>query len=127
MSRVRLLIVVPSGHEHMFRDGRRIGIAGTDTTGGVTWTVGLSAIGESPPPAPQYSAYPSRSQEFGRYEGSPRAEDSRDRERVRDSRENYQIRAVSGRWETAMAELTKQVGGLIQEVRGIKTRLDSYR
>ena len=46
MSRVRLLIVVPSGHEHMFGDGRRIGIAGTGTTGGVTWTVGLSAIGK---------------------------------------------------------------------------------
>ena len=80
---------------------------------------------KSPRQASQYSAYPSLSQEFGRYEGSPRAEDSRDRERVRDSRENYQIRAVSGGWETAMAELTKQVGGLVQEVRGIKTRLDS--
>ena len=80
---------------------------------------------ESPRPTQQYSAYPSRSRDFGRYEGSPRADDSRDRERVRDSQENYQVRAVSGGWETAMAELTKQVGGLVQEVRGIKTRLDS--
>ena len=80
---------------------------------------------ESPRPAQQYSTYQSRSQDLGRYEGSPRAEDFRDRERVRDSRENYQVRAVSGGWETAMAELTKQVGGLVQEVRGIKTRLDS--
>ena len=80
---------------------------------------------ESPRPAQQYSTYQSRSQDFGRYEGSPRADDFRDRERVRDSRDNYQVRAVSGGWETAMAELAKQVGGLVQEVRGIKTRLDS--
>ena len=80
---------------------------------------------ESTRPAQQYSTYQSRSQDFGRYEGSPRADDFRDRERVRDSRDNYQVRAVSGGWETAMAELTKQVGGLVQEVRGIKTRLDS--
>ena len=80
---------------------------------------------ESTRPAQQYSTYQSRSQGFGRYEGSPRADDFRDRERVRDSRDNYQVRAVSGGWETAMAELTKQVGGLVQEVRGIKTRLDS--
>ena len=80
---------------------------------------------ESTRPAQQYSTYQSRSQDFGRYEGSPRADDFRDRERVRDSRGNYQVRAVSGGWETAMAELTKQVGGLVQEVRGIKTRLDS--
>ena len=80
---------------------------------------------ESTRPAQQYSTYQSRSQDFGRYEGSPSADDFRDRERVRDSRDNYQVRAVSGGWETAMAELTKQVGGLVQEVRGIKTRLDS--
>ena len=80
---------------------------------------------ESPRPAQQYSTYQSRPQDFGRYKGSPRAEDFRDRERVRDSWDNYQVRAVSGGWETAMAELTKQVGGLVQEVRGIKTRLDS--
>ena len=80
---------------------------------------------ESTRPAQQYSTYQSRSQDFGRYEGSPRADDFRDRERVRDSRDNYQVRAVSGGWETTMAELTKQVGGLVQEVSGIKTRLDS--
>ena len=80
---------------------------------------------ESPRPAQQYSTYQSRPQDFGRYEGSPRADDFRDRERVRDSWDNYQVQAVSGGWETAMAELTKQVGGLVQEVRGIKTRLDS--
>ena len=77
--------------------------------------------------AQKYSTYQSRSPEFGRYEDFPCAEDFRDRERVRDSRDNYQyqVRAVSGGWETAMAELTKQVGGLVQEVRGIKTCLDS--
>ena len=80
---------------------------------------------ESPRAAQQYSTYQSRSPEFGRYEDFPRAEDFRDRERVRDSRDYYQVRTVSGGWETAMAELTKQVGGLVQEVRGIKTRLDS--
>ena len=82
---------------------------------------------ESSRPAQQYSTYQSRSQDFGRYEGSPRAEDFCDRERVRDSRNNYQVRAVSGGWETAMAELTKQVGGLVQEVRGIKTRGQGYK
>ena len=51
---------------------------------------------ESPRAAQQYSTYQSRSQYLGRYEGSPRAEDFRERERVRDSRENYHVRAVSG-------------------------------
>ena len=47
MSRVQLLLVVPSGHERMFGDGHRIGIAGTDTTGGAIRTVGMSAIGKA--------------------------------------------------------------------------------
>ena len=80
---------------------------------------------ESPRAAQPNSTYRSRSPEFGRYEEFPRSEDFHDRERVRDSWDNYQVRAVSGGWETAIAELTKQVGGLAQKVRGIKTRLDS--
>ena len=75
---------------------------------------------ESPQAGQPYSTYRSRSPEFGRYEEFPHAEDFRDRERVRDSQDNYQVRAVLGGWKTAMAELTKQVGGLAQEVRGIK-------
>ena len=70
------------------------------------------------------SNYRARSPEFGRYEGSlPRAEDAHDR--GRDSRDSYQVRAVTGGLEAAVAELTKQVGGLTQEVRGMKSRLDS--
>ena len=81
------------------------------------------------------SAYRARSPEFRRYEGSlSRAEDAHDRER--DSRDKYQVRAVTGGLEAVVAELTKQVGGLTQEVtkqvggltqelRGVKSRLDS--
>ena len=50
---------------------------------------------ESPRAAQPYSTYRSRSPEFGRYEEFPHAEDFLDRERVRDSRNNYQVRAVS--------------------------------
>ena len=81
--------------------------------------------------AQSQSVYRARSPEFGRYEGSvSRAEDAHDRER--DSRDKYQVRAVTGGLEAAVAELTKQVGGLTQEfrgltqeVRGMKGRLDS--
>ena len=81
------------------------------------------------------SAYRARSPEFRGYEGSlSRAEDAHDRER--DSRDKYQVRAVTGGLEAVVAELTKQVGGLTQEVtkqvggltqelRGVKSRLDS--
>ena len=61
------------------------------------------------------SAYRARSPEFKRYEGSlSRAEDAHDRER--DSRDKYQVRAVTGGLEAVVAELTKQVGGLTQEL-----------
>ena len=81
--------------------------------------------------AQSQSTYRARSPEFVGYEGSAsRAEDARDREW--DSRDKYQVRAVSGGLEAAVAELTKQVGGLTQEfrgltqeVRGMKGRLDS--
>ena len=81
--------------------------------------------------AQSQSTYRARSTEFVGYEGSAsRAEDTRDREW--DSRDKYQVRAVSGGLEAAVAELTKQVGGLTQEfrgltqeVRGMKGRLDS--
>ena len=92
------------------------------------------------------SAYRARSPEFKRYEGSlSRAEDAHDRER--DSRDKYQVRAVTGGLEAVVAELTKQVGGLTQELtkqvggltqeltkqvggltqelRGVKSRLDT--
>ena len=74
--------------------------------------------------AQRQSAYRSRSPEFGRYEGSLScAEDVHDREW--DSRDRYQVRAVTGGLGAAVAELTKQVGGLTQEFRGMKSRLDS--
>ena len=81
--------------------------------------------------AQSQSTYRARSPEFVGYGGSAsRAEDARDREW--DSRDKYQVRAVSGGLEAAVAELTKQVGGLTQEfkgltqeVRGMKSRLDS--
>ena len=63
--------------------------------------------------------------EFRKYEDSPRTERFHDRERARDKRDSYHVHAVAGGLETAIAELTKQVGGLTQEVRGMKTRLDS--
>ena len=81
------------------------------------------------------SAYRARSPEFRRYEDSLScAEDAHDRER--DSRDKYQVQAVTGGLEAAVAELmkqvggltqelTKQVGGLTQELRGVKSRLDS--
>ena len=92
------------------------------------------------------SAYRARSPEFRRYEDSlSRAEDAHDRER--DSRDKYQVQAVTGGFEAVVAELTKQVGGLMQELtkqvggltqeltkqvggltqelRGVKSRLDS--
>ena len=85
--------------------------------------------------AQSQSAYRARSPEFGRYEDSlSRAEDAHDRER--DSRDKYQVRAVTGGLKAVEAELTKQeggltqeitrqVGGLTQELRGVKSRLDS--
>ena len=74
--------------------------------------------------AQSQSTYRARSPEFVGYGGSAsRAEDARDCEW--DSRDKYQVRAVSGGLEAAVAELTKQVGGLTQEVRGMKSRLDS--
>ena len=92
------------------------------------------------------SGYRTRSPEFRRYEDSlSRAEDAHDRER--DSRDKYQVQAVTGGLEAVVAELTKQVGGLTQELtkqvggltqeltkqvggltqelRGVKSRLDS--
>ena len=44
MSRVRLILVAPSGLERMYGDGRRKGKAGIDTTGGAIRTAGMSAI-----------------------------------------------------------------------------------
>ena len=46
MSRVRLILVAPSGLQRMYGDGRRKGIAGTDTTRGAIRTAGMSAIGK---------------------------------------------------------------------------------
>ena len=80
--------------------------------------------------AQSQSTYRARSPEFVGYGGSASRADARDREW--DSRDKYQVRAVSGGVEAAVAELTKQVGGLTQEfkgltqeVRGMKNRLDS--
>ena len=125
MSRERLILVAPSGLERMYGDGRRKGKAGTYTTGGAIRTAGMSAIGKV---LERYSSTQRISHSRRNSEGTrspPVQKTFIDRERVRDSRHNYQVRTVSGAWETAMAELTKQVGGLIQGVRGIKTRLDS--
>ena len=58
--------------------------------------------------AQPHSSYRSQSPEFGRCEESSRATDFHDRER--DSRDKKQVRAVTGGLETAVAELTKQVG-----------------
>ena len=61
------------------------------------------------------SAYRARSPEFRRYEGSlSRAENGHDSER--DSRDKYQVQAVTGGLEAVVAELTKQVGSLTQEL-----------
>ena len=65
------------------------------------------------------------SPEFRRYEDTPRAEWFHDRERARHNRDSYHVQAIAGGLKTAIAELTKQVGGLAHEVRGMKTRLDS--
>ena len=63
--------------------------------------------------------------ESRKYEDSPCTEGFHDREWARDNRDSYHVQAVAGGLETAIAELNKQVGGLTQEVRGMKTRLDS--
>ena len=72
--------------------------------------------------AQPYSTYRSPSPEFGRYADSSRAEDFPDRER-----DNYHVRPVVGGLKTAVAELTKQVGGLTQEVRGLKNLTQEVR
>ena len=59
-----------------------------------------------------HAAYRSQSLEFRKYEDIPRTEGFHVCERARDNRDSYHVRPVAGGLETAIAELTKQVGGL---------------